>query len=99
MILLVEMDRHRKVISPINDISTVLPEPLRQPTTSLPDITVNRHLVHVITVNYVDCDTGIMSCDINLPFGCCYCGRQIDMGTCTVNGPVTREGSWWFVNQ
>ena len=38
MILLVKMGGHRKVISPVDDMSTVLPEPVRQHTTSFPDI-------------------------------------------------------------
>ena len=97
MIGLVKMGRYRKVISPVDDIPAVLSKAVRQPSSSLSNVHYRWTFGARQTINHVISDTGKMSRDVNMPFGCCNCGWWIDMGTCAATCPVTRKSTWWLV--
>ena len=59
----VEVSGDRKVISPVDYISTVFSEPVRQPASTLSDVDC-RWIFHVVR------DAGKVFCDVNMPFGC-----------------------------
>ena len=97
MIGLAEVGGNRKVISPVDDISTVLSKTLIKRSANLRSMyTVDRHLVHdrqwtTLSVMQEKCFR-----DVSMPFGCCNCGWWIDMGHVQQTVPLQGKvpGDW-----
>ena len=68
MTWLVEVGRYRKVIPPVDDISTVFSKTVRQPASSLPNVHYRWTLGARQAINHVFSDAGKMSRDVNIPF-------------------------------
>ena len=67
---LVEVSGDWKVISPVDYISTVFSELVRQPASSLSDVNCRWTFDTCQTINHIVHDAGKVSCDVNMPFGC-----------------------------